>query len=121
MAETLTLEAQTREGRGSRGAARLRAQGKIPGIVYGHKEANVQVAFERKPLIEAIFARARVINVRTGDKVETALIRELQWDHLGKDLLHIDLIRVSQDERIEVRVPIEVRGTAPGVADGGVL
>jgi large subunit ribosomal protein L25 len=45
----------------------------------------------------------------------------VQWDHLGKDLLHVDFARVAADERIVLTVPIELRGTAPGVTAGGVL
>src|SRR5262249_18835617 len=48
-------------------------------------------------------------------------IREVQWDHLGKEILHIDFNRVAADERIHVSVPLEVRGTAPGVTEGGLL
>ena len=46
---------------------------------------------------------------------------EVQWDHLGQDVLHVDFRRVSADERIHVTVPIELRGIAPGVTGGGVL
>src|SRR5262249_54531564 len=52
---------------------------------------------------------------------EKALIRDVQWDHLGHDILHVDFFRVTADERITVEVRIELRGTAPGVAAGGVL
>src|SRR5207244_1555534 len=48
-------------------------------------------------------------------------IRDVQWDHLGKELLHVDFARVALDERIVVTVPLEIRGTAPGVTAGGVL
>src|SRR5207248_279513 len=53
--------------------------------------------------------------------VQKAQIAELQWDHLGKDVLHADFKRVSADERITVPVRIEIRGIAPGVTAGGVL
>jgi len=121
MADTLVLEAEKREGKGSRVAGKLRAGGRIPGIVYGRQQPTEQVSLAAKPLLEAIFARARVVTLKTAGKDETVLIRELQWDHLGKDLLHIDFLRVSKDQRIEVRVRVELRGTAPGVAGGGIL
>ena len=44
---------------------------------------------------------------------------EVQWDHLGLDILHVDFRRVSADERIHVPVRIELRGIAPGVTTGG--
>jgi large subunit ribosomal protein L25 len=52
---------------------------------------------------------------------ETVLVREIQWDHLGKEVIHLDFARVDAGEAIETEVPIEIRGTAPGLAEGGIL
>jgi len=52
---------------------------------------------------------------------EKAFIRELQWDVYGTGVLHLDLARVSADEKVEVQVPIELRGEAPGVKEGGIV
>jgi large subunit ribosomal protein L25 len=56
-----------------------------------------------------------------GGKTETALIQEVQHDHLGTGLMHVDFRRVSRDERVRTTVDIELRGTAPGATGGGVL
>jgi large subunit ribosomal protein L25 len=72
-------------------------------------------------LEKAVRHGVHVIDIQTGNKTEKALIRDLQWDHLGKELLHVDLARVAADERVVVTVPVEIRGTAPGIAAGGVL
>jgi large subunit ribosomal protein L25 len=45
----------------------------------------------------------------------------VQFDHLGIEVLHVDFARVSLDERVEVTVPLELKGTPKGEADGGVL
>lgn len=121
MAESVTLTAQQREGRGTRQAQRLRKQGKIPAVVYGHKEATVSLALSGEELLHALRHGARVIDLKADGKTEKALIREVQWDHLGKDILHVDLARVSADERIHVAVKVELRGISPGVNAGGVL
>src|SRR5690606_16944828 len=52
---------------------------------------------------------------------ETVLIRDIQWDHLGRDILHVDFERVNREELIETEVTIELRGEAVGVAEGGRL
>jgi len=52
---------------------------------------------------------------------DSALISEIQWDALGSEILHLDLIRVSKDEAVSVNVAIELRGEAPGTNEGGVL
>jgi large subunit ribosomal protein L25 len=121
MAESVALVAEKREGRGTRAAQRLRSRGKVPAVVYGHKEATISVALDGEALTQAIRHGVRVIDLKTDGGVEKALIREVQWDHLGKELLHVDFARVAVDERIHVSVPIELRGIAPGVTGGGLL
>ena len=121
MAESVVLKTQQRQTRGSSAARRLRRAGQVPGILYGHKEENLAVTLSSDDLMKAIRLGAHVVDVELGGKQEKALIREVQWDHLGKELLHADFERVSADERITVTVPLEIRGTAPGIAEGGVL
>src|SRR5438105_8821775 len=121
MAEVVKLMTQPRDGRGSQKARKLRRQGLVPAVIYGHKEATVAIALPRDELSKAIRHGSHIINLQTGNDTQTALIKEIQWDHLGKELLHVDFARVSADERVTVTVPIEIRGTAPGIAQGGVM
>jgi large subunit ribosomal protein L25 len=63
---------------------------------------------------------ARVLNLQLDGKTETVLVRDLQWDHLGRVLLHVDFARVSASDRVRVTVPVELRNT-PKATGGGVL
>jgi large subunit ribosomal protein L25 len=121
MAESVVLETEQREGRGSRRAEKLRKAGKVPGVLYGHKEATLSVAVTAEQLALVIRQGAPVVDIKTNGKLEKAQIMDLQWDHLGKEVLHVDLKRVSEHERIETDVPVEIKGHAPGLTDGGVL
>jgi large subunit ribosomal protein L25 len=121
MAESVVLVTQSREGRGSQKARQLRRKGLIPGVVYGHKQDPVSIALPAEELGNAIRHGARVVDLHSGPDVQKALIKELQWDHLGKEIIHIDFARVAADERVRVTVRIETRGIAPGVAAGGIL
>ncbi|MCC6416739.1 MAG: 50S ribosomal protein L25 [Gemmataceae bacterium] len=121
MAESVTLVAQERKSRGSSEARRLRRTGMVPGVLYGHKEATIALAVSHDELNKAVRHGVRVIDLQADGKTEKALIREIQFDHLGSDILHVDFTRVSVDERIEVEVRIEIRGIAPGAAAGGIL
>lgn len=121
MAEIVSLAAQPRAGSGSRAADKLRKQGFVPGVVYGHKEATVSVAVNAEELNRAIRVQhARVLDLQLDGKKETVLIRELQWDHLGRTMLHVDFARVSESDRVRVTVPVELRN-APKATGGGVL
>jgi large subunit ribosomal protein L25 len=121
MAETVVLVAAERKEHGTRIARRLRKKGQVPGVVYGHKEATVAVAVSADELNRAIRHGARIIDLKQGEGVQRALIKELQWDPLGHDILHVDFTRISKDEKLELPVRIELRGTAPGVTGGGIL
>jgi large subunit ribosomal protein L25 len=50
-----------------------------------------------------------------------ALIRDVQWDPFGADVLHLDLTRVARGETVEMMIPVELRGDAPGTHEGGVV
>jgi large subunit ribosomal protein L25 len=121
MAESVVLDTQPRAGRGTQAARRLRRQGLVPAVIYGHKQETVPVALDAEALGDAIRHGARVVDLRGQGDTERALIQDLQWDHLGKEILHADFRRVDVHERVQVPVPLEVRGIAPGVTGGGIL
>jgi large subunit ribosomal protein L25 len=126
MAEAVKIQVEARDpaknkGTGTRAARKLRAQGRIPAIIYGHKQTPVPVSLPRESVWEMIKKSTRLAELQLSGGIETVLVREVQWDHLGKEIIHLDFTRVSADESIETEVRLDVRGTAPGVAEGGVL
>lgn len=118
MAEVLKV--QVRGSRGKRQARRLRKLGHVPAILYGHGEQSLSLTIPADQVKSAVRHGARVVDL-DGAVKEKAFIRDLQWDTFGLDVLHLDLTRVSADEKVEVEVTVELRGEAPGVKDGGVL
>jgi large subunit ribosomal protein L25 len=121
MADFVRIKTQPRTLFGSANTRRLRKQGLMPAVIYGHKEEVVSVVLPRDEFEKAVRKGAHIVDIEYNGKTEKARIRELQWDHLGKEALHADFMRVSQDERIVIGVPIVLRGVAPGIAEGGVL
>jgi len=121
MAESLTLNIHKREGRGTNKAQKLRKQGLVPGVLYGHKQETLSVSLSAHDLESAIRHGHRVVDLNLAGTREKAQICDLQWDHLGKEIVHVDFKRVSEDERIHITVRIEVKGVAPGIAAGGIL
>lgn len=100
----------------------MRAKGRIPAIVYGHKQDPLPVSLSRESVWEMIKKSAHLAELSVaGGSTETVIVRDIQWDHLGKEIIHLDFARVSIDESIETEVRLELRGVAPGVAEGGVL
>ena len=120
MAESLKVE--SRKDRGTRNSRRLRRSGAIPAVLYGHGQESVSIAVPRDAFdISGPRHGSRLVGAAASAVSESALIRDLQWDVYGTAVLHIDFARVSADERIEVTVPVELRGQSPGVRSGGVV
>jgi large subunit ribosomal protein L25 len=126
MAEAVKIQVETRDpgknkGTGTRVARRLRAQGRIPAILYGHKQTPVPISLSHDSVWEMIKKSTHLAELNVAGTTEMALVRDVQWDHLGKEILHLDFARVSADESIEIEVRLDLRGAAPGVAEGGIL
>ena len=115
------LRASTRKERGTRQVRRLREQGHTPAIIYGHGEEPQPVTLGEHDLELALQHGARLLQVEVDGRRQNVLVKELQWDTFGQTVLHVDLCRVSLDERVEVTVAVVLRGTPAGEADGGVL
>ncbi|MFP4355168.1 MAG: 50S ribosomal protein L25 [Phycisphaerae bacterium] len=115
------LKATARENKGSRASRKLRSEGMIPGIVYGHGEAPEPITVSEHDVELALLHGERLLEMNLGSKTQNVLIKDVQWDTFGQTVLHIDLNRVDLDERVVVSVPVHLRGTPEGVAEGGVL
>jgi large subunit ribosomal protein L25 len=121
MDETLVLMAEVREKTGTKYAAKVRQKRRIPAVVYGHKKVPLAISLDAHKLVEGMQHGRRVWDVKIGKKLEKVMVKEMQYDHLGKDIIHVDLMRVDVTETVEVSVPIELKGTAKGTEEGGVI
>src|SRR5947207_4059476 len=106
---------------GSRANKRLRDSGFVPGVIYGHKEAVVPVTLPKKEVENHLNHGAHLFDLALDGKSEKVLVKEVQYDDLGIEVIHVDFARVSLDEKVEVTVPLELKGDPKGEADGGVL
>ena len=113
------LKVSTREQVGSAVCRRLRTQGQIPGIVYGHGQEPLAVSVVRHDLDVLLAQGARVLDIALGKKSEKVLIKEVQHDHLGVKIVHVDLVRISLDEKLQLTVSIELRGAVDAASHGG--
>ncbi len=121
MSDIATLKVHPRPNTGSRAAQKLRKAGLVPAVVYGHKEPVAQIAVDAIELGRAIRVQhARTFKLDIDGKTDTVLIKELQWDHLGSVMIHVDFERRSISEKVQVAVPIELRNS-PKTTGGGVL
>ena len=121
MEKALLLKAEIREHTGSKDAKKLRKDGRIPAIVYGHKQKPVAISLDRNTMIEGLHRGRRLMDVQIDKNKEKMIVKDLQYDYLGKDVIHVDLMRVDVTETIKVAVPIELKGIAKGTHEGGII
>ena len=119
--QTAQVTARQRKELGSRANKRLRDSGFIPGVVYGHKESVIPVTLPRKELTTHLDHGTHLFDLALDGHSEKVLVKEVQYDHLGLEVIHVDFARVSLDEKVEVTVALELKGTPKGEAEGGVL
>jgi large subunit ribosomal protein L25 len=123
MAKTLLLKAEIRERTGSKAVQKIRKEGRIPAIVYGHKQTPVAISLDAHNFLEGLHHGHRLMDVQIDKKKEKIIVKDLQYDYLGKNIIHADLMRVDIKEMIKVAVPIELKGTvtAKGTHEGGII
>jgi large subunit ribosomal protein L25 len=118
---TETIKCAPRENVGTKASRRLRDGGWVPAIIYGHNQPSKSVALMLHDVKLAVSHGWRVVTLDLEGDDNSVLIKEVQYDHLHATPIHVDLTRVSLDERVEVTVPLILRGTPSGAKDGGVL
>lgn len=115
-----TLEVAVRETRGKLRNRRMRAGGQLPGILYGHGQEPISVTIPTDQMEATLRHGAKVVDLR-GAADGQALLQDIQWDTYQQHVLHVDLLRVDASDRVEVEVPLALRGEAPGEREGGVV
>ena len=119
------LFATHRDGTGKGSARSLRAQGKIPAVIYGHGREPQSLAIETRELeklLSKISAESTVIELSMDGKSARTLIREIQRHPFKRQILHVDFQELVAGEKVTVRIPIVLTGVPEGVRqDGGIL
>lgn len=121
----MTLQVQERESRGSRHSRRLRAQGIVPGVLYGKGQARAIAVAERdlRAALSGTSGMHAILDVvLEGQKaVHPSILADVQQDPLRGTVSHIDLREVRLDQPIQATVVVQLVGESEGVKTGGVL
>jgi large subunit ribosomal protein L25 len=121
-----TLEVDERPERGTRATKRLRREGFVPGVVYGGQGREDAVSFKvnSRVLRTVLIDGSALIDLQVnGGKALPVIVKDRQLDPVRDEIIHIDLLEVRLDEKIQTQVGVTIEGVeeAPGVKEGGVL
>jgi len=120
MAEAL-YRAERRLEMGTLPARRLRRQGKVPAVLYGHGEEVLPLALSHDSAEEMVGSGHHLVTLEIEGKRERAIIKEVQWDTWGREILHLDFSRVAMEDIVTVLVEIVPHGTPKALLAGAVL
>lgn len=119
MAEVLNTEERTETG--TKRMRRLRRAGFTPAVLYGAGGGKSEsLSISTKQVDAAIRHGSQVVKL-TGKVSTDALIKDIQWDAFGSEVLHLDFTSIDLTEAITVSLSVELVGEAPGVKVGGVV
>jgi large subunit ribosomal protein L25 len=120
---TATLTAESRSETGKGAARKLRAAGRVPAVIYGHRREPQGLSLDARTLgltLERVSASS-VFELALGGTTVRALIREVQRHPVSRALVHVDFQELVAGERVTMRVPLAFVGTAEGVRNQGGL
>ncbi|MHC4976204.1 MAG: 50S ribosomal protein L25 [Planctomycetota bacterium] len=119
--ETHTLSATKRERVGSRHARRVRASGGLPAVLYGHKQQPLALTLEAHSAKRYILGGEKVFTIEVEGSTETALLKDIQYDYLGTEVIHIDLERVDLNEEVTTHLHLRFKGDPVGLKTAGSI
>ncbi len=122
--DSSALTVALREPSGSRAVRRLRRTGNVPGVVYGGGEDAIAFAVDARELRQVLGHAGAVIDLKIdGGSATPVVLKDLARHPVSGETLHVDLLRVRLDRKIQATVVLELVGVedAPGVKQGGVL
>jgi large subunit ribosomal protein L25 len=116
--EKYVLEATKRDVIGKKVGV-LRREGKLPGVIYGHKFEALPILMDSKTATKVLnsLTSSSIVTIMIDGKEHAALVREKQMDYIRNQFIHVDFQAVSQTEKIRAKVGVVLTGTAPAVKD----
>lgn len=115
-----SVNVQRREETGKKYPKKIRREGKLPGVFYFRGEDPIPLVVDKKELLSVISDESGVINLKFDDNSEKeCVVREIQFDPINSQPIHIDFMGIKKGEKINTLVPLYLEGTPNGVKDGG--
>jgi large subunit ribosomal protein L25 len=121
--EKVLIEAQKRSKIDKASRSALRKEGKVPAIFYSKHHQPLAVQISERAIHPLVFtAKTHLITLNIeGHETLDCIIKDVQFDPTTEQIVHIDLLGLKKDEKIEIEVPVQLLGSPIGIKEGGVL
>jgi large subunit ribosomal protein L25 len=119
--KTITIEGQLRTEFGKSATRQLRSQELVPGVIYGGAQ-EINFAAPAKTFRHLVYTpNFQLVEVSVDGKTYRCILKDLQFDKVSDELIHVDLLELVEDKKIIASIPLKYVGTAEGVKGGGRL
>lgn len=115
------IAVQKRDQLGKRYSLRLRKTGRLPAVIYGRQKDPLHVHVDGKEMGALLDKHTHLVEVVLDKAAEPCLVKEVQWDHLGDEVIHVDLSRVDLTSRVKVEIGLTLTGDAIGLKEAGTI
>jgi len=121
--ETTLLEAKQRTSITKSERKKIRREGRIPGVIYSKQLKSLTIEVAENALKPLVFtAKAHLISLKlAGHEDQECIIKDVQFDPVTDKIVHFDLIGLIKGEKLEIEVPVQLKGSAAGIKEGGVV
>ena len=109
--DEIKLIAQERSDYGRKASRTFRKEGLLPANIYGLGKENLTVTVNTKEFTRIFMAGHRIFTLEVGDGKEQSVVKEVQYDHLGSEVIHVDFTRIDITQKITLDVGVELIGT----------
>jgi len=119
--KTIEIIGYRRANLGKSDAQRIRHEGNVPCVLYGGSE---QIHFYSPVILfrDLIYTNeAHFVHLNIEGEECQAILQEAQFHPISENILHVDFLRISEDRKIKMEIPVRLVGQAPGVSKGGAL
>lgn len=119
-----SLSAEVREGLGTGAARSLRRAGRLPAVLYGHGEDNINLAVDEREFMRLYQAgvEGRLVDLAiAGRGSKTVLVKEVQVNPIKGNVIHVDFQAVRMTEKVTTKVPVVLVNVEKKANDGGII
>ena len=118
---TITIEGQLRTGFGKAATRQLRSQEMVPGVIYGGAQ-EINFAAPAAAFKKLVYTPSfQFCEVKLEGKTYRTILKDLQFDKVNDDLIHVDLLELVEDKKVVATIPLKFVGTSKGVKDGHLI
>jgi large subunit ribosomal protein L25 len=118
---TVSLSGSLRENVGKKDAKQQRRLGKVPCVIYGGSEQK-HFTLDEKDFKGIVFTpEVIIVKLTLGDQTYDSILQDIQYHPVSDEVLHADFLELHPEKPVTVGLPVELKGTAPGVVKGGKL